>query len=71
MFYSVYKNIILTVIIALSFSELEAQKLLPFKLPDTGQNSSYTSTQGEDADFIINPLSFTDNGRREFSGMSH
>ena len=62
MFYSVYKNIILTVIIALSFSELEAQKLLPFKLPDTGQNSSYTSTQGEDADFIINPLSFIDNG---------
>jgi hypothetical protein len=31
-------------------------------LPDTGQTTSYTSTPGEDADFIINPPSFTDNG---------
>ena len=41
---------------------LHAQKLLPFKLPDTGQSTGYTATPGEDADFIINPLSFTDNG---------
>ncbi len=40
----------------------KAQKLLPFRLPDTGQYTSYTSTQGEDADFVINPMSFTDNG---------
>jgi hypothetical protein len=30
-------------------------------LPDTGQLKSYTSTPGEDADFIINPPSYTDN----------
>ncbi|MEI6088832.1 MAG: DUF1566 domain-containing protein [bacterium] len=35
---------------------------VPFKLPDTGQTSSYTSTPGEDADYIINPPSYTDNG---------
>jgi hypothetical protein len=31
-------------------------------IPDTGQTISYTSTPGEDADFVINPPSFTDNG---------
>lgn len=41
---------------------ISAQKLLPFKLSDTGQNTSYTSTPGEDADFVVNPLSFKDNG---------
>jgi hypothetical protein len=30
-------------------------------LPDTGQLKSYTPTPGEDADFIINPPSYTDN----------
>ena len=40
----------------------QAQKLLPFKLPDTGQTNSYTTTAGEDADYVINPLSFKDNG---------
>lgn len=43
-------------------NQLQAQKLLPFKLTDTGQTTSYSSTSGEDADFIINPMSFTDNG---------
>ena len=40
----------------------QAQKLLPFKLPDTGQTTSYTTSTGEDADYVINPLSFKDNG---------
>jgi hypothetical protein len=31
-------------------------------LPDTGQNSGYTTTSGEDSDFTINAPSFTDNG---------
>jgi hypothetical protein len=31
-------------------------------LPDTGQTTSYTSTEGEDADFTINSPSYTDNG---------
>ena len=39
-----------------------AQKLIPFRLPDTGQNTGYTLTAGEDADIIINPVSYTDNG---------
>jgi hypothetical protein len=51
----------ITGIIVLLFSQVGAQKLLPFKLPDTGQSTSYISTPGEDADFIINPMSFTDN----------
>lgn len=59
------KRIIISVIILLyveSFYALKAQKLLPFKLPDTGQNISYSLTPGEDADYIINPPSLTNNG---------
>lgn len=54
--------LIFTFFCSLSDSGLVAQKLIPFKLPDTGQTSSYTSTKGEDSDFTINPPSFTDNG---------
>ncbi len=32
------------------------------KIPDTGQTASYTNTFGEDSDYSINPMSFTDNG---------
>jgi len=32
------------------------------KLPDTGQTTSYTTVPGEDADYLINPPSYTDNG---------
>lgn len=32
-----------------------------FKLPDTGQSTSYTSTAGEDSDYTINSPSLTDN----------
>ena len=56
------KNLYLLIILILPFFESEAQKLIPFKLPGTGQTGSYTSTHGEDSDFIINPPSFTDNG---------
>lgn len=42
-------------------AHLHSQRLLPFKLPDTGQNTKYTTSKGEDADYVINPLSFTDN----------
>lgn len=31
-------------------------------LPDTGQTTGYTTTDGEDADFTINAPSYTDNG---------
>jgi len=41
---------------------LFAQKLESCNLADTGQSTSYTNSAGEDADFIIHPLSFTDNG---------
>jgi hypothetical protein len=30
-------------------------------IPDTGQTISYTTTFGEDSDYIINPMAFTDN----------
>ena len=33
-----------------------------FNLPDSGQTISYTGTFGEDADYIINPPSYFDNG---------
>ncbi len=33
-----------------------------FKVPDTGQTESYTDTWGEDSDYTINPISYTDNG---------
>ncbi|NVO09243.1 MAG: DUF1566 domain-containing protein [Bacteroidales bacterium] len=46
----------------LSSSSIYAQKLIPFKLPDTGQTTSYTTTKGEDADFTINPPSLVDDG---------
>jgi len=32
-----------------------------FYLSDTGQTTSYTATPGEDADYLVNPPSFTDN----------
>jgi len=32
------------------------------KVPDTGQTGDYTTTFGEDSDYTINPMSFTDNG---------
>jgi chitodextrinase len=35
---------------------------LVYRLPDTGQTSSYTTTFGEDHDYLINPPSYTDNG---------
>jgi hypothetical protein len=31
-------------------------------LPDTGQTGDYTTTFGEDSDYTINPMSYTDNG---------
>jgi formylglycine-generating enzyme required for sulfatase activity len=49
-------------VFALITLQVQAQKLLPFKLPDTGQNVSYTTIAGEDADYVINPMSFTNNG---------
>lgn len=54
-------NLIFTfLLIASLFSE--AQKLMPFRIPDTDQTNGFTNTPGEDADYIICPQSFTDNG---------
>ena len=33
-----------------------------YYLPDTGQTQSYTTTFGEDSDYLINAPSYTDNG---------
>jgi hypothetical protein len=59
-----YKRILYTLFLGalLLPSPVVAQRLIPFKLPDTGQNIKYTASKGEDADYVINPLSFTDNG---------
>lgn len=43
-------------------NNLPAQKLMPFKLPDTGQYTGFTSSAGADNDYIINPPSLKDNG---------
>jgi formylglycine-generating enzyme required for sulfatase activity len=55
------KKSIIIILIEVFFCQLSAQQLLHFRLPDTGQTTSYTTTPGEDADFLINPPSFTDN----------
>ena len=44
------------------FPALNAQQVLKTRLADTGQSGSFTATSGEDADFICNPQSLTDNG---------
>ena len=56
------KKIILIILGFGSLTQVHAQKLIPFSLPETGQTTSYTATQGEDADYIIHPVSLTDNG---------
>ena len=61
MFFTMRNFCAFSFLMVFSIFLLPAQKLLPFKLPDSGQNSGYTSTSGEDADFYINPMSFTDN----------
>lgn len=57
-----YKILLVSIFLTFSLPVLNAQKLIPFKLPDTGQIGNYTTTSGEDSDFIINPMSFTNNG---------
>jgi hypothetical protein len=54
--------ILLFVMSTLWGPRLKAQRTLPFRIPDSGQTTEFTSTPGEDSDFIINPQSFTDNG---------
>ena len=48
------KKIIVVFMIVASFTQINAQKLLPFKLQDTGQTTGYSATQGEDSDFALN-----------------
>jgi formylglycine-generating enzyme required for sulfatase activity len=53
---------IITILVLASCFRLNAQQNLPFRLPDTGETTSYTPTEGEDADFIISAPSLADNG---------
>jgi formylglycine-generating enzyme required for sulfatase activity len=55
------KTCFMTIIIGLAIYQSQAQTQFPFKLPDTGQSTGYTTTSGEDADFEINPPALTDN----------
>jgi hypothetical protein len=62
------RKVILVVSLFQIFSCSKTADIIPvttssiFKLPDTGQTISYTTTPGEDADYTINPPSYTDNG---------
>ncbi|MCX6225695.1 MAG: DUF1566 domain-containing protein [Bacteroidia bacterium] len=56
------RSLFITLFVFLSLTGSFAQKHLKYRLSDTGQTGSYTGTAGEDSDFAINPLSFTDNG---------
>jgi formylglycine-generating enzyme required for sulfatase activity len=56
------KRYLIGFLLVISVLSSEAQKLIPTRIQDTGQTTGYTNTQGEDADFITNPQSFTDNG---------
>ncbi|MFZ9815156.1 MAG: DUF1566 domain-containing protein, partial [Candidatus Kapaibacteriota bacterium] len=55
-------NIILYIAIILCFNGLYAQETRKTMkdLPDTGQNTGYTTVPGEDADYSIHPPSYTD-----------
>jgi hypothetical protein len=48
----------------LVFKRVESQSVIKsiLRLPDTGQNQSFTSTFGEDSDYSIHPQGFIDNG---------
>jgi Protein of unknown function (DUF1566) len=56
------KNILSSLIIALFTAATHAQIPKTLRLlPDTGQTQDFTTTQGEDSDFTINPPFFTQN----------
>ncbi len=57
---NIRKKIILTC--TMSFLVLFSLKAQLRDLPDTGQTTGYTGTYGEDADYLLNPPDFTDNG---------
>ncbi len=68
---SQYLKILISIIAAGLFFVISISFIYPYRsyaawqmqdLPDTGQTTSYTSTFGEDADYTINPPSYTDNG---------
>ena len=56
------KTTCLVIILSGFYLTLSAKQQFPLRLPDTGQTTGYTTTDGEDADFIINPPSLTLNG---------
>jgi len=56
------KTIMIAVLCSIVVSQVNAQRLIPFRLPDAAQTISYTTTAGEDADYVINPVSWTNNG---------
>lgn len=53
--------LIITMILGFSIFKLNAQETFFFKSPDTGQTGDFTQTVGEDSDFSIHSLSYTDN----------
>lgn len=57
-----HRCLIVICLILFNVLNLSAQKLIPFKLPDSGQYRSFTNTEGEDSDYFINTPSLKDNG---------
>lgn len=53
--------LIITMILGFSIFKLNAQETFFFESPDTGQTGDFTQTVGEDSDFSIHSLSYTDN----------
>ncbi|MCX6245519.1 MAG: DUF1566 domain-containing protein [Bacteroidetes bacterium] len=57
-----HKLFMVALVAGATFFQANAQKLVSFRLQDSGQTGNYSSSEGEDSDFIINPPSYTDNG---------
>ena len=56
------KSFIALLLLALAILIKVPVMVFAWPVPDTGQTQSYTTTFGEDADYTINPHSYTDLG---------
>jgi hypothetical protein len=56
------RELVIILVIVLNYSYSQTVYKTMNRLPDTGQNTSYTTTFGEDADFTINPPGYSVNG---------
>ena len=57
-----FRTLLIPAVLLLSFIALNNRSSALYKLPDSGQISNYTTTFGEDSDYLINSPSYTNNG---------